>query len=122
MDSVQKTETQPDIRDQIGGYPLPWKVVDRDRMGGDLVDDDGEVITNFGDDEFYVDLAAGVNRASARIAALTSALVSVVNAYWDRTHGRSLSPADRKVFDIINKLGLADRVWGNPTEADEAVS
>lgn len=122
MCTAQKTETNPDTRDQIGGYPLPWKIVDRDRMGGDLVDGDGEVITHFGDDEFYIDLAAGVNQASARIDAVEAALVQLGQIYFDDIHYNALCRREDDVKSILRNLGLADRLPGNPTEAEEAVS
>ncbi|SDH22614.1 hypothetical protein [Bosea robiniae] len=63
-----------------------------------------------------------------RIAALEAALVQVVSKFHEATVEAtgeirmSVEAADDEVRDIVEGLGLAKDLWGNPAEAEAAVS
>lgn len=81
--------------------------------------------------EAYVDhqneriasLDAFIDHQNDRIAALEAALVQVVTRFTltARCH-MGYAMANQEARDTLRNLGLAHRLPGNPTEAEEAVS
>lgn len=82
----------------------------------------------FSTDSTHIRDISGRTMVLDRIAALEAALVQIIEiaspALDDFTSAnqRENSVARTKILDIVSRLGLADRVWGNPAEAEEAVS
>lgn len=125
--------TAQDTRPNIAGYPLPWKITEPHHLAGlELVDDDGDMITSFDNDDgddLYPELARHVNETQARIAALENSLKILVSNFAvatmeiERTGARAaLDAVNWQAKVILANLGLADRLPCNPTEAEEAVS
>lgn len=122
--------TTQTTRPNIAGYPLPLRITSDPIMGEEVVADDGQQIINFADEYdggFYRELIAKVNRSDA----LEAALVQVVGLMLPATEAlkadHPLLWSEKEfirgmVKDILRNLGLADRLPGNPSEAEEAVS
>lgn len=121
MSTAEKT------RPNIAGYPLPLRITSDPIMGEEVVADDGQQIINFADEYdggFYRELVAKVNRSDA----LEKALITAVSALEKTIEEGTIRDADEEdailagLKETLTALGLADRLPGNSTEAEEAVS
>lgn len=121
MSTAEKT------RPNIAGYPLPLRITSDSIMGEEVVADDGQQIINFADEYdggFYRELVAKVNRSDA----LEKALITAVSALEKTIEEGTIRDADEEdailagLKETLTDLGLADRLPGNPAEAEEAVS
>lgn len=113
-----------DTRPTVAGFVLPWDMaVPNDTGFLDVIDAEGaQVAIVDGSDSFVLGLITDVNAQGARIAALESALVEL--AAIANAMGRRLGDyrEARKAKAILDRLGLAHRLQGNPTQAEQVTS
>jgi hypothetical protein len=121
---TQATHTPPrDTRPTVAGHPLPWRIIE----GREIVDADNATVAFFGPshDDLMAGLTDDVNEQGDRIAALEAALVQVVEKF--REANDSAWPNNRlaRLIEsvlILNQLGLAQRLQGNPDKAGQVTA
>lgn len=113
-------DTARDTRPTVAGHPLPWKV-ERGKYEDNIYDADGEHVMPVAQMQDLDPLVEAANRMAALEAALIEVVQLQVKATYDDEGGVHWQ-APGNIMAILDRLGLAHRVWGNQGEAEQVTA